>query len=143
LIRLHGDALHRPVGVLAAPDPGGLPALGVDQHRLGMVNGRRELHDPGLRRLRRAAVPLDDVHALDGHPAGLEMHAEHAALLALVVARDDLHRVALGAVQALPDGRLLPPSTRITSARRAPELSAIRRIDSCWTMVTWPFRRLR
>src|SRR5438876_3063989 len=28
--------------------------------------------------------------------------------------------------------RLLPPSTRITSALRAPELSAILTIDSCW-----------
>src|SRR5678810_520834 len=30
--------------------------------------------------------------------------------------------------------RLVPPSTRMTSARRAPELSAMRRMLSCWPM---------
>src|SRR3954469_12107234 len=36
--------------------------------------------------------------------------------------------------------RLLPPSTRMTSARRAPELSAMRRMLSCWTI--WLLRSL-
>src|SRR5207244_359870 len=39
--------------------------------------------------------------------------------------------------------RLDPPSTRITSARRAPELSAILRIDSCCTTVPLPLPLLR
>src|SRR5689334_10041979 len=38
--------------------------------------------------------------------------------------------------------RLLPPSTRMTSARRAPELSAMRRMLSCWTMLLRPLHDL-
>src|SRR5215208_3785501 len=39
--------------------------------------------------------------------------------------------------------RLLPPSTRMTSALRAPELSAMRRMLSCWTMLLRPLHDLR
>src|SRR3989337_2646800 len=39
--------------------------------------------------------------------------------------------------------RLLPPSTRMTSALRAPELSAMRIIVSCWTMLLRPLHDLR
>src|SRR3954469_1751197 len=39
--------------------------------------------------------------------------------------------------------RLLPPSTRMTRARRAPELSAMRRMLSCWTMLLRPLHDLR
>src|SRR5829696_3646673 len=38
--------------------------------------------------------------------------------------------------------RLLPPSTRMTRARRAPELSAMRRMLSCWTMLLRPLHDL-
>src|SRR3954463_3721297 len=39
--------------------------------------------------------------------------------------------------------RLLPPRTRMTRARRAPELSAMRRMLSCWTMLLRPLHDLR
>src|SRR3954464_12755119 len=39
--------------------------------------------------------------------------------------------------------RLLPPRTRMTRARRAPELSAMRSMLSCWTMLLRPLHDLR
>src|SRR5687768_1431557 len=48
LVRLDRDPLDGSIGVPAAPDPARLSALGIDQHRLRVMNRRGKLHDSTL-----------------------------------------------------------------------------------------------
>src|SRR3984893_4193858 len=84
---------------------GRLPTRWADQHHVRIVERRFEVDHAALRdvdttpRLARFLVALQDVHALDNDLVLVRQGAKHLAVLALVLARDDDHRVARGEVE--------------------------------------------
>ena len=91
------DADPRLVVEGLVPDPGQLAAVRIHQHDVRGVNGRLALDDAALDLLLRVGlgVALDQVDALDHHPALVRQHAQHAAALAAIAPGDHLDFVVL------------------------------------------------